>query len=466
MVICSVLFITGANASSKFYIGYKIDNIRYVKDKNGTKVYSEFKTIHKSDTNELAYCIQPGVKISDDFYDEYLDYNDRFKIDSYKMQRVRLIAYYGYLYKNHMDINWYVATQYLIWHAVMPTTWDIYFVDENNNRLDNLFINEINEINYLVSVHQDSPNISSNYVFNYMDDIIIDDSNNLLMYYTPSSGNIISNKLYISNNLKPGDYKYSLNLIDKTKPYFYNHETGQDLFTRGDILNDNITFNVHITAGYVKINECDEKTFEDVIIGGTYEILDQDDEVIDEITCNEEEECLSKVLPVGYYKIRVKELSDDYEVNDMIYDVTVSDNLVSNSSICSLKKERNIVVNNYDNSSVSLSSNINITNVSNITNTIINYITNTTTNNYEDNDTYNYKNEDVVTHNVTNIYNNSSSNEVEDKLNKNIDTNNVGDMYSKVEVPNTSKNSYLKYLIFILILGLYYRTYIRHEKFI
>ena len=123
-------------ASSTFYIGYKIDGIRYVKNKNGNLVYSDFKTIHKSDTNELAYCIQPGVKITDEAYDEYETYNDRFFIDEVKMQKVRLIAHYGYLYENHTDINWYVATQLLIWHAVMPTTWDIYFVDSNNNRIN------------------------------------------------------------------------------------------------------------------------------------------------------------------------------------------------------------------------------------------------------------------------------------------------------------------------------------------
>ena len=128
-IFCLFVMNINANASSTFYIGYKIDNIRYVKDKNGTLVYSDFKTIHKSGTNELAYCIQPGVKMSDDAYDEYEQYNDKFFIDEAKMQKVRLIARYGYLYKNHTDINWYVASQFMIWHAVMPTTWDIYFVD-------------------------------------------------------------------------------------------------------------------------------------------------------------------------------------------------------------------------------------------------------------------------------------------------------------------------------------------------
>ena len=63
------------------------------------------------------------------------------------------------------------------------------------------------------------------------------------------------------------------------------------------------------------INECDEESLDSLIIGGNYEILDQDDEVIQTISCTNAE-CLSDFLPVGNYKIRVKDLPDDYEENN------------------------------------------------------------------------------------------------------------------------------------------------------
>lgn len=445
--------IVHANASSTFYIGYKIDNIRYVKDKNGTLVYSDFKTIHKSDTNELAYCIQPGVKVSDQSYEEYEAYNDKFFIDEVKMQKVRLIARYGYLYKNHTDINWYVATQLMIWHAVMPTTWDIYFVDSNNNRID-LFKDEIDEINNLISNHHDSPNINSNYDFNYHDDIIIEDENNIIENYKSSSGNIIGNKLIINDNLEPGDYSFNLNVINNTKPLFYNHPTGQDLFTRGEIFTNNIEFNIHITAGKVKVSECDEKTFKDMLIGGTYEILDQDDFVIDEVTCLEGKECLSKVLPIGYYKIRVKDLGEDYEINDMIYDVEITDNGVSEIPICSLKKDKPITV------------------VVNNTNMVINNINNNISNIYNyvySNDYFNeVRSSECLSDNCV-----ENSNFEKDYINPNDDINKDIEMpitipdkgvnLKKINIPNTCKN-FPMIIIFILLLGLYYLSFVKREK--
>lgn len=434
-----------ANASSTFYIGYKIDNIRYVKDKNGTLVYSDFKTIHKSGTNELAYCIQPGVKMSDDAYDEYEQYNDKFFIDEAKMQKVRLIARYGYLYKNHTDINWYVASQFMIWHAVMPTTWDIYFVDSNNNRID-LFKEEIDEINNLISQHHDSPNIDSIYEFNYLDDIVIEDDNYIIENYKFSSGSILGNKLVIGDVLEPGDYSYHLNIIDNTKPLFYNHPVGQDLFTRGEVYTSSVEFTIHITAGKVKINECDEKTFKEVMIGGTYEILDQDDFVVDTITCLEGEECLSKILPIGYYKIRVKDLGDDYEINDTIYDVEVTDNGVSEIPLCSLKKDKPINIVNINNTNIITNNNIsNIYNLS-IFNNDSNY---DVTNQYTACD-YNSDSK-ISDENGKGFIKNAETVFDENKNFKNID------------IPNTSKST-STVVILLFVIMLYYLSFIKHEK--
>lgn len=444
-IFCLFVMNINANASSTFYIGYKIDNIRYVKDKNGTLVYSDFKTIHKSGTNELAYCIQPGVKMSDDAYDEYEQYNDKFFIDEAKMQKVRLIARYGYLYKNHTDINWYVASQFMIWHAVMPTTWDIYFVDSNNNRID-LFKEEIDEINNLISQHHDSPNIDSTYEFNYLDDIVIEDDNYIIENYKFSSGSILGNKLVISDVLEPGDYSYHLNIIDNTKPLFYNHPVGQDLFTRGEVYTSSVEFTIHITAGKVKINECDEKTFKEVMIGGTYEILDQDDFVVDTITCLEGEECLSKILPIGYYKIRVKDLGDDYEINDTIYDVEVTDNGVSEIPLCSLKKDKPINIVNINNTNIVTNNNIsNIYNLS-IFNNDSNY---DITNQYTDCDCNN--DSKISDENGQGFIKNAETVFDENKNFKNID------------IPNTSK-SIPTVVILLLVIILYYLSFIKHEK--
>ncbi|MBO4601261.1 MAG: thioester domain-containing protein [Bacilli bacterium] len=487
-----------ASASDSFYIGFKVDNIRYVKDKNGKIVYSpEFRAIQKNGTDELAYCIQPGVLISDGSYEPFEEYNEKFNITKEQMENVKKIARYGYLYENHTDIKWYVVTQYMIWHAVMPENWDIYFVDENKNRISDMFKNEINEINNLVSNAHEEPDISKNYEFNYQEDIYIYDDNNLLKFYVPSSGKIVSNHLYINNNLAPGDYSYNLSLINNKKPIFYNHQTGQDLFTQGEILKNNINFNIHITAGKLSINECDEETFEKDFVGGTYEILDIDDSVVEEITCKENEECLSNILPIGSYKIRVKSLTDDYELNENIYDVLVTDQNTSNVSVCSLKKERNINISNISQTNLNITNSDNrvynsFTNVINNTTNVINNITNTNVVNKYIYKKYNSDNTLQVNSTITNE--SSASSEVNinnSKTNTNaIDTKTIKtcikdcvckkdndikntlfkenkiDEFKTIDVPNTKKDSYVVIYIVLFALITYYFGFIHNEKHI
>jgi len=335
---CFVFFISSYHAENKFYLGEKITNMFYIMNKNGTKVFANFKKIHKTDTNELVYCVEPGVKLSSDDYEPFEMYNEKFYIDQDKMDRVKLVAKYGYLYGNHTDIKWYAITQYLIWKIVMPTTWDLYFVDSNKNPLYNAYQEEINEINNLINNHHNKPDIKTYYEFNYKDPIVIEDKYNLIVNYNVSSGFINSNKYYNNEILNPGNYSLDFTISGYQLPLFYNHPTGQDIYVKGEIYEKNINTLIHVTAGKISISECDEKTYRKDIIGGVYEILNQDDEVEETIDCKENNEyCLSNYLPVGFYKIRVKELPEEYEINDHIYDVWVKDEETTEIDVCSLK---------------------------------------------------------------------------------------------------------------------------------
>ena len=434
-----------AKALDTFYIGFKVDGIQYIKDKNGKEIYSEFRAIQKTGSDELSYCIQPGTLISDEAYTAYESYNDNFKISAETMEKIKLIARYGYLYNDHTDIKWYIVTQYLIWHEVIPDNWDIYFVDENRNRISSMYQDEINEIKSLVSNHHSKPNLSHEYTFNLDEDIVIFDDYNLLKFYKLSSGSINNNKIVINNNLSPGDYEFNLTLIDNTKPLFYNHPTGQDLFTRGEIFENNIKINIHITAGSVKIKECNEETFKDEFIGGTYEILDQDDAVVDEVTCKKGVECLSKILPIGYYKIRVKSLSGDYELNDSIYDVEVVDQSVSSSNVCSLKR-RNVTINHYETITNNYVVNNNVTNVKNI----ILDINNNEKKAEDDSDTK----DDILENSVDNKYLSSlNCNNVFDDTNQ-----------KQIDIPNTSSNTYIILFLFILSIITYSLSFKKYES--
>jgi len=339
IIVLSIFIFSSSVKAATFHLSDPIDGVYLIMDKGTSKSFQKFKAVYKNDTNELVYCVEPGVKLSSEEYLGYTGYNELFYIDQAKMDKVKLIAYYGYLYDNHTDFSWYIATQYMIWDTVKSRYWSIYFTDENKNMIDNPYINQINEINRLIENHKSKPSIYSYYEFNYNDEIKIYDDDKLISNYESDNLMIDGNSIFISKTLKPGTYEYKLNLKNQKKGLFYNHPTGQDLYEKGNIYDDNISFKVHITSGNITINECLEEDFTKYFIGGTYEVLDQDDEVIDEITCTKDKECKSSALPTGYFKIRVKSLNSDFEENKYIYDVLINDNETSNINICSLKKK-------------------------------------------------------------------------------------------------------------------------------
>ena len=333
-------FIDKSNATSKFYLGGHVPGIYIYMDRINKKVYRQFREIYKEGTNELVYCVEPGATLSQGEYSDEVNYNSKFNIQADKWEKIKKIAYYGYRYQNHTDIKWYAITQYIIWKELMPSNWTMYFVDEHHNKIENMFKLEIDEIYNLVNNHKDRPALSDEYIFNYNDDIKITDVNMLLNRYQSSVGEIKSNILDLNNSLDVGeeaeidlDYKYY------KEPKFHYNENGQNILTRGDIFKDKLSISILITAGKVMINECDEESSESVFIGGTYEVLDEDDEVISEITCNKDRKCISDYIPVGSFKIRVKSLPEKYNQNEYIYDFNSKNNDLTIINVCSLKKE-------------------------------------------------------------------------------------------------------------------------------
>ena len=343
ILLCFTVFASKVKADSKFYLGNHVPGIYIYMDRINKKVYRQFREIYKEGTNELVYCIEPGTTLSTSSYTDETEYNPKFNISADKWEKIKKIAYYGYRYQNHTDIKWYAITQYVIWKELMPSNWTMYFVDENHNKLDNMFHSEINEIYSLVNNHKESPKLDDLYVFNYGDDIVIEDSNKLLSKYYSNIGRISSNKIDLNNELEVGEET----IIDLTynsykKPTYHYNSDGQNILVRGDIYKKNLSFNVLITAGKVEINECDENSSNSVFIGGTYEVLDQDSEVIGEITCNQDKKCISSYIPVGSYSIRVKNLPNDYNENEYIYDFSTVNNETTIVNICSLKKVKTL----------------------------------------------------------------------------------------------------------------------------
>lgn len=336
VILTLFAFVKSVSASETFYLGDHVPDIYIYMDRINKKVYRQFRMIYRTNTNELVYCIEPGASLSSGYYDDYNDFNSIFNISIDKFNKIKLIAYYGYNYKNHTDVKWYAITQYIIWKEIMPYNWEMYFVDSNHNKIDGMFDSEISEIYSLVNNHDDSLGILDNYVINNEKSITIKSKTDLSKYKS-SIGTISNNEIKI-DNLSYGRNDISLTFENYNSPLFYFNNNGQNILKRGDVFKKVINTYIYVQGGKIKVNECNEETFSDDFLGGTYEILDQDDEVIGEVTC-EDTNCISENLPVGFHKIRVKKLPDNYEVNEHIYDVEVVDNDIAEVSICSLPKK-------------------------------------------------------------------------------------------------------------------------------
>jgi hypothetical protein len=336
LFISFLSFISITNAQELFHLGDKVPDIVIYMDRINKQVYYQPKKIYRNLTNELVYCIQPGIVLSNGEYESFEDYNTVFNITEEQFNRIKLIAYYGYNYDNHTDIKWYAITQYLIWLEIKPDNWTMYFSNSNHERLDNLFQDEINEIYDLVKNHDSSLGLKAAYILNNRKEITIK-VDNMISNYEVNNGKIDNNNLVIEN-LKYGNNEIKLTYKNYNPVLFYYNEEGQNVFKRGDTFNKVISTSIYVKGGKVNINECNEETFEHDFIGGTYEVLNEDDAILYEIKC-ESSKCLTDYLPVGFHKIRVKNLPSTYESNEHIYDVEVKDGETSDVTICSFPKK-------------------------------------------------------------------------------------------------------------------------------
>ena len=334
--ILLVCFIKNTYAGELFHLGERVPDVAIYMDRINKQVYYQPKTIYRNSTNELVYCIQPGVVLANGEYESFYEYNGIFNITEEQFNKIKLIAYYGYNYKDHTDIKWYAITQYLIWMEIKPDNWTMYFSNANHERLDNLYLDEINEIKNLVNNHDSNLGLKAGYVLNNRKEITIIAFDELEDYKT-SYGDIINNKLVI-NNLNYGKNDIKLSLKQQNPVIFYFNNDGQNVFKRGDVFKKEIDLYIYVNAGKAKIEECNEDTFSKDFIGGTYEVLNEDNAVLSEITC-ESEECITDYLPIGFHKIRVKSLPGNYEVNEHIYDVEIKDNETTSVNVCSLIKK-------------------------------------------------------------------------------------------------------------------------------
>lgn len=336
------IFITSSNSLSKFYLGEKIPDMHVETITNEMISHNGVPFIIRRDDGMFVYCLDHQQKVNTySYYTEY-NYNDEvFNLTNEQVNKINLIAYYGYNYKNHTDLKWYGITQFLIWKELNYK--DIYFTDiAYGNKVD-LYKEEIEELNNLVNNYTMLPSFSKdNFEYTINNIYEIKDLNNVLSNYEIKESNIDveinNNSVYIKTK-KDGNYQ--ITFIRKSpieKDYIlYEYYGNQPLIYPGRINDIEFKINIEVNSGSITINNIDSenKSREFANLdGATYGVYDKEELITTIITDSNGVGYLEEI-PLGQYIVKQLTPSIGYKLDNNIYEINIT------------KENKNIVINSY-----------------------------------------------------------------------------------------------------------------------
>lgn len=209
---------------------YQDDNYKFwvaIYNRAGTKmVKTQESMIRRQSDNAPVYCIQPHIQFnSGSGVTGVIDSNAMLSMTNMlaeQIERIKLIAYYGYGYGNHTSAEWYYATQLLIWSITNPGY--AYAIADNDASLtpSSRYDAYYNELNSLVANHTTQPSFYGKKVEMIAGETVtLQDTNQVLSkYYEGISNSNISAKID-GNNLiitaKTG-YEGEIKLFTKKNP--------------------------------------------------------------------------------------------------------------------------------------------------------------------------------------------------------------------------------------------------------
>lgn len=325
MMIC-----VKVNALESFYFdSEKVSDMWITKEKNGEKRSANPYMIKREKDDTYVFCLEPftllvnGVKYKQD--NDYTKYG----LSEKQFNRINLIAYYGFGYKNHTSKKWYGVTQYLIWQEVDKKA-NIYFSSTQNGAKKDLYTKEIQEIEDLINEHNKKFTIDDKYKISIGEKLEIKSNINLEDYKIITDipyqleGNIIS-----IENLEVGSYNIKLEKINNrfsNNMMMYQNSTSQDVILPGFTTSyeKQFEFSVEVVEGSLKFSKESSETKEK-LSGATYGIYTED-KLVSKITTSQDDTFIT--LPIGKYKIKELVAPPGYKLDDKEYEFEITyDNL-------------------------------------------------------------------------------------------------------------------------------------------
>ena len=285
-----------------------------------------------------SYCIELGKDITTDIYNSTENTSEQLqltKLSEEKLNYIKAIAYFGYGYNNHNDIEYYMAAQELIWEYL--NNIDITWTNEQNINGVKINIDSYkNEIENMAKRYirpLSLPNFET-YSIDSINTII--DQNNSIEFYNVSSKNnneviIQENKLIIklgSNEVKKDSIiltrKNDFN--NKSRIYYFNNS--QIMLSQGNLdkLTHEITVNVKGAKLTLNVIDKDTNTYSSLgqasLDGVTYTIYNNERSY--NLKINYPGSSIIVNIPYGTYYIKQTKTGNGYKKNNEIKEITIN----------------------------------------------------------------------------------------------------------------------------------------------
>lgn len=315
-----------------FYQGEYIPNIFIHKiTQSKLDYYSQARFIRKTNTNEIAYCVEPSIYFEDG--QSYEDTKYLSKFTPIQILDMTLISHFGYGYPGHTDPKWYPITQTLIWKIADPSMKYHMTVGKDPNT-NHLFTKEMEEIRTLVNNYKKTTSLNNKtYTIVAGQSLTLVDENNVLINYTSKDNIEIKDNKLIINNPQPGTNIITLEKEHKLynrHPLFYTSKGSQNVMDVGDPLTIKENFKVKVLNTEVEILKVDSETKENFpqgeasLIGSIFGLFKKDNTLIQEITLDDITAKI-KNLPFGSYYIKELKPGIGYELNPNKYPLEINE---------------------------------------------------------------------------------------------------------------------------------------------
>lgn len=299
-----------------YYYDRNLDRMRYLE----ASMYSF--------NGKVAYCLEIGTYISSTFYN-VVDNFDMFNIDSGILEYIKKASYYGYDYPGHHTDRFYLATQEIIWNALIGT--DIKFTNGFNpdDYLDLSY--EKSMIYSLIAMHNAKPSFDGATIDYTLGDTmtITDENGSLYMYNVTTPGVYIDgNSLVITSEFRGGDIVLERPNYNNESFLVYTSGASQKMMSTGSIDLQNSVLRVNSIGGFISIDKVDSVTQshisrgEATLDGAIYALYDADYNYIDEYVTGSKQ--IIENLPIGRYYIREIVPSVGYNCDNTTYAMDIT----------------------------------------------------------------------------------------------------------------------------------------------